>query len=260
MNVQKLTALVNYKRSCTALAEAFDLDVSNFMEMLPRELRDCLEKEENTTTKVVVHPRHGGFGLSKRAHLLMTTLSGTMYNGDIQDLPRHYPFLVKVVEELGSMAHCDADRLGDHHRELVPKLEVMELKGTLFYISEYDGAETVHTPADDDKKVWKWATETIHDDQNPRVETLAPLGTWVCDECDTRTSRENGPLAWHQIILGYDPDNEWWCPHCRNLTEEALELERKERKRGLFEDDLIFWARVHDDQEERKKRKRDDLE
>ena len=106
-------------------------------------------------TKVVYNACYGGFGLSDEAMDRMVELgyeglklnpeyvSGKKsilnhkYYGD-DDIPRHNPILVQVVEELGGKADgCGAD------------LQIKEVYGP-YRIDEYDGSERVMTAPDYD--------------------------------------------------------------------------------------------------------------
>ena len=104
--------------------------------------------------KVVYNACHGGFGLSNEAKDRMVELGYEMelnpsydptgvdwynrtqkykiYDGDI---PRHNPILVQVVEELGDKANDE-----------FAKLRIEEVSGP-YRIDEYDGFESVETPA-----------------------------------------------------------------------------------------------------------------
>lgn len=81
--------------------------------------------------KVVYNACHGGFGLSKKA----LTLLGLDDEWSARELKRHDPDLVYVVETLGSEA------ASGKYADL--QIEVVE---DLYWIDEYDGAETVWTP------------------------------------------------------------------------------------------------------------------
>ena len=65
--------------------------------------------------------------------------------GHYEDIPRHYPTLVKIVKKLGQSASgtfCS--------------LEIIDIDEDLYQISEYDGAESVRTP-----KTEKWIDASI---------------------------------------------------------------------------------------------------
>jgi hypothetical protein len=106
-------------------------------------------------TKVVYNACYGGFGLSNEAKDRMVELGYEMevnpnydprpgvewynrtqkyktYEGDIS---RHNPILVQVVEELGGKANGECANLA-----------IEEVSGA-YRITEYDGYETVETPA-----------------------------------------------------------------------------------------------------------------
>ena len=92
--------------------------------------------------KVVINSCYGGFGLSEAAKRLFNrievdrkipvTVWDEIWVGDI---PRHHPILIQVVELLG-------DAAGDDYSSL----EVVEITGNQYRISEYDGYESVQTP------------------------------------------------------------------------------------------------------------------
>ena len=105
--------------------------------------------------KVVYNRCFGGFSLSRKAVLLAREMSGDptwggacikgdVYNngqkvsgdyGHIDDVPRHDPILVAVVEQLGPEA-CGA----------CASLAIEEIaSGTAYRIDEYDGNESVQT-------------------------------------------------------------------------------------------------------------------
>lgn len=105
------------------------------------------------TVKVVYNRNYGGFRLSRQAVEWMAkrghpaaieylkdnperTDSGWLWP-DPCELPRHDPLLVEVVEELGKDAGAT--------------LAVAEIDGNRYYVTEYDGFETVYTPEMD---VW----------------------------------------------------------------------------------------------------------
>ena len=84
-------------------------------------------------TKVVYSACYGGFGLSALAVNRGRELSGNPKWGG-NEIPRHDPVLVQVVEELGDEASGEyAD------------LTIAEVEGK-YRIEEYDGLESVHTP------------------------------------------------------------------------------------------------------------------
>lgn len=95
--------------------------------------------------KVVVNHCYGGFGLSESAAEYLNNKYGMnikCYYGsastdDIMD--RHDPRLVDVVETLGENASGD-----------FAKLVVETIQGNQYRIDEYDGSESVITPAEQD--------------------------------------------------------------------------------------------------------------
>lgn len=111
--------------------------------------------------KVAYNACWGGFSLSKSAVLLARKLSGddrwgdvafegeTWKSGELCTLPdehygnnnhldgieRHDPVLIEVIEILGEAASGD-----------LANVQVYELEGSKYWIEDYDGMETVHTP------------------------------------------------------------------------------------------------------------------
>lgn len=93
--------------------------------------------------KVVYNTRFGGFGLSGEAKNLYESLSGKKLDIFGEPDKRHDPFLVQVVEQLGSAA------AGPY-----ASLDIRELpSGSKYRIDEYDGSEDVMTPED-----YEWET------------------------------------------------------------------------------------------------------
>lgn len=117
--------------------------------------------------KVVYNNCYGGFGLSHEAHLLYAKLAGFeldwveaysmkhYFKAKVgrmsaeeaykklpcfyaNNLDRHDPILVEVVETLGKAAN---GRCAD--------LRIYELSGNQYRIEEYDGNESVHENYDD---------------------------------------------------------------------------------------------------------------
>lgn len=96
--------------------------------------------------KVVVNKYYGGFGLSESAaeylrekyYIAYQMLSGFIFLSE--ELERHDPRLVEVVEVLGKEASGRFARL-----------VVQTIKGNIYYIEEYDGYESVITP---DNQEW----------------------------------------------------------------------------------------------------------
>lgn len=94
-----------------------------------------------STHKVAYNTCYGGFSLSRKAELLYRELTGMKEDDylDVDDLARHDPVLIKVIETLGSEAN------GSHAR-----IAIRTIDSSAYRISEYDGAERVITPADED--------------------------------------------------------------------------------------------------------------
>ena len=84
--------------------------------------------------KVVINTSYGGFGLSKAARKYMEGF-GIPLDVSTFNIPRHDPRLVQVVEDLGLAAAGDFGAL-----------EIQDIEGTKYWIEEYDGLETLHTP------------------------------------------------------------------------------------------------------------------
>lgn len=89
--------------------------------------------------KVVINTCYGGFGLSSEAERLYESRTGEDFC--IYDTPRHDPTLVQVVEELGPAAGG-----------IFSDLTIVEVESDRYYIKEYDGYESVVTPADIERK------------------------------------------------------------------------------------------------------------
>ncbi len=107
--------------------------------------------------KVVYNACFGGFGLSRKAAERLAQLGvesadndmkeydkrpgvfGFTFNPSEDELPRHDPRLVQVVEELG-----------DEANGTFADLQVAEIEGNRYRIDEYDGNEGVQTPDDID--------------------------------------------------------------------------------------------------------------
>lgn len=93
--------------------------------------------------KVVINNCYGGFSISKEAYNWLKD-----HNID-KDLiycynytencdyygPRHHPLFIQCVEELGDKASGPWS-----------KLEVLEFEGDIYYLTEYDGLESIATP------------------------------------------------------------------------------------------------------------------
>lgn len=86
-------------------------------------------------TKIAYNDCYGGFSLSAAAVALGSELSGdnTLWSNAGRDIPRTNPFLIQVIEQLGSDAN------GSH-----AQLAIAELApGTKYRIDENDGIEAV---------------------------------------------------------------------------------------------------------------------
>lgn len=108
--------------------------------------------------KVVFNNCFGGFSLSVKAvvwlaryghgkikdiaqkYLESLEKAHFQYGCHLYGIDRHDPDLVRCVETLGSLASGGE----------LAHLEIAELKGNRYRIDEYDGAETVYEPEDED--------------------------------------------------------------------------------------------------------------
>lgn len=100
--------------------------------------------------KIVINACYGGFGLSdaaleyihkQRPELVeLNALKGyAMFsNHTFKECERHEPILVEAIEKLGEKANTSCS-----------KLKVIEIDSDQYRIDEYDGYETLITPADD---------------------------------------------------------------------------------------------------------------
>lgn len=93
-----------------------------------------------TQHKVAYNTCYGGFSLSEKAKMLYRELTGMSEDDylDVHDIPRHDPVLISVIEKLGSEANGTYARIA-----------IRPINTSAYRISEYDGAERVITPADE---------------------------------------------------------------------------------------------------------------
>lgn len=100
--------------------------------------------------KVAYNACYGGFNLSKKAYERLIALGATQLDNSYlsidyyrlpDDVSRHDPRLIQVIEELG-----------DEANGMCAKLCIEEIEGERYRISEYDGNESVKT--DDDSYDW----------------------------------------------------------------------------------------------------------
>ena len=89
-------------------------------------------------TKVVYNAGFGEFNLSNKALDRMVELGYVGLELNSNEIPRHHPILVQVVEELGDKASGDYSILA-----------IVEVYGP-YRIDEYDGSESVMTVGDYD--------------------------------------------------------------------------------------------------------------
>ena len=90
--------------------------------------------------KVVVNRCYGGFSLSEAAEAAWESRTGREF--DSWHVPRHDPDLIAVVQLLDKEASGEC-----------AELEVVNIKGNQYLITDYDGAETIRTPT-----TTKWIT------------------------------------------------------------------------------------------------------
>ena len=106
--------------------------------------------------KVAVNTCYGGFALSEKAVRRYEELSGRVITWqlpcrswepdsplktfwDDDDIPRHDPALIQVIEELGE----------DANKNDCTSIAIEEIPGNRYRIEEYDGIETIHCPEDE---------------------------------------------------------------------------------------------------------------
>lgn len=85
--------------------------------------------------KVVYNAYFGGFGLSKDAQNWMRERGHPEYAELDPKIERHNPLLVQCVEEIGDCVNAEYS-----------ELRVEAIEGNKYWIENYDGLETVHTP------------------------------------------------------------------------------------------------------------------
>lgn len=88
------------------------------------------------TYKVAFNGCYGGFSLSDKAVERLKEL-GVKYDRhyEYEDMPRHHPLLIQVIEELVEEASGDYSNLC-----------IATIDSPLYKIDEYDGSESVVTP------------------------------------------------------------------------------------------------------------------
>ena len=89
--------------------------------------------------KVVYNACYGGFGLSEAAQNWMREHGHPEYAERYPKIERHNPLLVQCVEELSDCVNIEYSRL---------RVELID--GNKYWIENYDGLETVHTPENTD--------------------------------------------------------------------------------------------------------------
>ena len=97
---------------------------------------------------VVVNRRYGGFGISVSAAERLLELGSKEVEIDLFDEgteheltcvtftgTRHDPLLIAVIRELGELANAKH-----------ANLEIVEIKGSQYRVTDYDGLESLSTP------------------------------------------------------------------------------------------------------------------
>ena len=90
--------------------------------------------------KIAYNNCYGGFSLSEKAKMLYRELTGMKEDDylDVDDIPRHDPVLISVIETLGSEADGPCARIA-----------IRPINTSAYRISDYDGIERVLTPYDE---------------------------------------------------------------------------------------------------------------
>lgn len=94
--------------------------------------------------KIAYNTCYGGFSLSEKAKMLYRELTGMKEDDylDVDDIPRHDPVLISVIETLGSEAN------GPY-----AQIAIRPINTSAYRISEYDGVEKVIT-IDEEKYIY----------------------------------------------------------------------------------------------------------
>ena len=130
--------------------------------------------------KLVLHTEYGGFSLCEKARKRFAELTDDPFWETSPDyyvdyIPRHHWALVQVVEEMGSMAHGNADQ--EYAAQFLATrtkpgpLVVVNIPGHKYYITEYDGQESVMTP---DSIQWISAADDFADPE--KRKRVRPFG------------------------------------------------------------------------------------
>lgn len=92
------------------------------------------------TYKVAYNSCYGGFRLSRKAELLYRSLTDMSEEDAFfaDELDRHDPILIAVIEKLGKEAN---DRFSN--------LKIRTINSSRYRITDYDGLEQVITPEDE---------------------------------------------------------------------------------------------------------------
>ena len=95
--------------------------------------------------KIVYNNDYGGFNISQEAidyieqYCKIHNIDNPLLKyKNIQCIPRHHPALVAAVEKLGKKANSK--------RLYGSDLRIFETESDKYWIENYDGMETVHTP------------------------------------------------------------------------------------------------------------------
>jgi len=129
-------------------------------------------------TKVVYNDCYGGFGISAAAMSLFAQRTGESISDD--DIPRHHPALIAIVEELGAAANGDCARLR------------IEEDDGLYRIKDHDGKEDVEW-SDPNSEGWvdpiasfpvdlAFMTLPSPDAESVTVLTISGVPKWVVEE------------------------------------------------------------------------------
>jgi hypothetical protein len=243
------------KKICESLKKQNDECICELKKYAPEVAKRMKEKidmlieqcgAETEYTEVVINSCYGGFGLSPDALIYYGELTNKL-PFSANDIPRHDKHLVQVVKELGDKANsCFA------------RLEVVKIKGTLYQINEYDGAETVYTPSNH-----LWISSSTPSDSLPDIQDKDRyLHYWYCSGCGDCAYREDGPPLWHYNILQRENKSTvWFCSECKDLNKEGRIKRRKVIDQAFFrrriEEDLIRDAAEEDEKTNAKRQRRE---
>ncbi len=146
-------------------------------------------------TRIVINRCFGGFALSPAATARYRELGGAGNTScDGRDLARHDPILVRVVEELGNKAN------GPYS-----ELEVVEIEGTLYRVTAYDGRETIQTPGD---IKWMDAAPPRLPDWGELEDLVKACQGEIGDEYRASEDEEDDQPGM-QLTVGWDGKRSW---------------------------------------------------